>query len=98
MFNKELETTAVLGSSAEMHASQLRAKHAEGESKQVNLEYKAEVTMEDLSNVLKTLVSRFHDVNGLTTQLSQVNQNVKTGSTRSTRRFELEALQAGQVN
>lgn len=94
----ELETTAVLGSSTEMHASQLRAKHAEGGSKQMNIDSKAEVTVGDLSNVLKTLVNRFHDVNGLTAQLSLVDQSIKTGSMRSTRRFELEALQAGQVS
>lgn len=81
-----------------MHTSQLRAKHAQGESKQMTMDSKAEVTVDDLSDVLKTLVHRFHDVNGLTAQLDLVDQSIKTGSMRSTRRFELETLQAGQVS
>lgn len=94
----ELESTAILDSSAEIRASQLRSKHTEIEKTLKNIDGKTEVTIDDLSNVLKTLVNRFHDVNGLTAQLSMVNQSVKTGSMRSTRRFELEALQAGQVS
>lgn len=98
MSDTELETTAILGSSIETHFSQLRTKHAERQCKQTNIDGKAERTIDELSNVLKTLVNRFHDVNGLTAQLSLVNQRIKTGPMPSTRRFELEALQAGQVS
>lgn len=48
-------------------------------------------------NVLNILVNRFHDADGLIAQLNEVNQSVSKGVIRSTRRFELEALQAGQV-
>lgn len=50
-----------------------------------------------LMNVLSVLVNRFHDVNGLIAQLNEVNQSITNGDLPSTRRFELEALQAGQV-
>lgn len=48
-------------------------------------------------NVLNVLVNQFHDVDGLIAQLNEVNQSITNGILRSPRRFELEALQAGQV-
>lgn len=49
-------------------------------------------------NVLNVLVNQFHDVDGLIAQLNEVNQSITNGVLRSTRRLELEALQAGQVS
>lgn len=51
-----------------------------------------------LSNALSNLVNRYHIADGLIAELSNVNQNISGGLILSTRRFELEALQAGQVS
>lgn len=53
--------------------------------------------MAGLINALSILVNEFHNVDGLIAELSNVNQNISGGLILSTRRFELEALQAGQV-
>lgn len=49
-------------------------------------------------NVLSILVNRFHDSDGLIARLSQFNERLSSGLPCSTRRFELEALQAGKVS
>lgn len=49
-------------------------------------------------NALRILVAQYHDVDGLIAELSNVNQSISDGVICSTRRFELEALQAGQVS
>lgn len=50
-----------------------------------------------LTNVLNILVNQFHEIDGLIARLSEVNQCIANGLLGSTRRFELETLQAGQV-
>lgn len=57
----------------------------------------AAMNVSGLMNVLNILVNRFHDADGLVARLNEVNQSISNGVPRSTRRFELEALQAGQV-
>lgn len=93
----ELETTAVLGSSFEVHASELRARHDQNDLMRSKPDGLSTVNTEGLMNVLNVLVNRFHDVDGLIARLSEVNQCATNGLLGSTRRFELEALQAGQV-
>ncbi|KAF3767751.1 hypothetical protein M406DRAFT_328810 [Cryphonectria parasitica EP155] len=90
-FLDELEMGAILGSSFETRASELRGKHAQAADKSTHA-----VHVDAVMNILTVLVNRFHDVDGLIAQLSKVNQNITNGLVRSTRRFELEALQAGQ--
>lgn len=51
-----------------------------------------------LINALSILVNHYHEVDGLIAELSNVNQSISDGRILSTRRFELEALQAGQVS
>lgn len=97
-YHTELETAAVFGSSADLQqVPGLLAKHTQDESLKINTDIPATMNVGGLINVLNVLINRFHDVNGLIAQLSQVNQSIKKGLLRSTRRFELEALQAGQV-
>lgn len=93
----ELETTAVLGSSFEVHASKLRAKHEQNEVMRNRPDGSPTANFEGLMNVLNILVNQFHDVDGLIARLSEVNQSITNGLLGSTRRFELETLQAGQV-
>lgn len=49
-------------------------------------------------NVLNVLVDRFRDANGLVAELGQMKKRLSSGLLGSTRRFELAALQAGQVS
>lgn len=55
------------------------------------------VKLGGLRNALDVLVNQFHDVDGLIARLNEVNQSITNGDLCSTRRFELEALQAGHV-
>lgn len=93
----ELEATAVLGSSFEAHAAEILARHLLNENPGVSADDYGAVNADGLMSVLNVLVNRFHDVDGLIAQLNEVNQSITNGDMRSTRRFELEALQAGQV-
>lgn len=93
----ELERTAVLGSSFEIHASEIRARHEQNEVMRHTPDGPPTVNTAGLMNVLNVLVNQFHEVDGLIARLSEVNQCVTNGLLGSTRRFELEALQAGQV-
>lgn len=93
----ELEVSAILGSSVDNLATGLRAKHSEDASIGGNADVQVTLKGQGLRNVLSVLVNRFHEVDGLVAQLSQVNNRLSSGLVCSTRRFELEALQAGQV-
>ncbi|KUI68432.1 hypothetical protein VM1G_03962 [Cytospora mali] len=95
-FLDELEMSAILSSSFDTLASDLRAKHSEDASIGGNIDDQVTVNGEDLVKVLSVLIKQFHDVDGLFAKLSQVNQRLSNGLVCSTRRFELEALQAGQ--
>lgn len=83
---------AVLCSSFEAHASDLCAKHspAAGGSTET-------ASVAGIVAALTVIVNTFHGVDGLLAQLTKINQNITRGLVHSTRRFELEALQAGQV-
>lgn len=93
----ELESTVVLGACFEVHASDLRARHEQNDKTRNRLDGRSTAYVNGLMNVLNVLVNQFHDVDGLIARLSEVNQCVTNGLLASTRRFELEALQAGQV-
>ncbi|ROW14626.1 hypothetical protein VPNG_03184 [Cytospora leucostoma] len=93
-FLDELEISAILGSSTDTQAYGLQAKHCQDTvlTGRVDL---STVHGPGLMNVLNVLVERFRDVNGLVAELGQVNKRLSSGLLGSTRRFELEALQAG---
>ncbi|KAJ4413478.1 hypothetical protein N0V82_008508 [Gnomoniopsis sp. IMI 355080] len=95
-FLDELERTAVLGSSFEAHASEIRALHKKNDMMSKRPGSPSTANSGRLMNVLNVLVNQFHEVDGLIARLSEVNQYITNGLLRSTRRFELEALQAGQ--
>lgn len=87
----DLEISAVLGPSSEALASDLRARHSHDG-------VVSSQTATPVADALQTLVNQYHNVDGLIAELSNVNQGISGGLILSTRRFELEALQAGQVS
>lgn len=95
-FLDELEISAVLGPSPEALASDLCAKHLQDESVNSQTATPVAENIAGLINALSILVNQYHNVDGLIAELSNVNQNISGGLILSTRRFELEALQAGQ--
>ncbi|KAI3402193.1 hypothetical protein diail_122 [Diaporthe ilicicola] len=95
-FLDELEISAVLGPSSEALASDLRARHLQDKAAVSQVGTPVIENVADLVNALRVLVAQYHDVDGLIAGLSNVNQSISDGVICSTRRFELEALQAGQ--
>lgn len=95
-FLDELEISAVLSTSPEALASNLCAKHLQDGSINSQTGTPVAENIAGLINALSILVNEFHNVDGLIAKLSDVNQNISGGLILSTRRFELEALQAGQ--
>lgn len=98
IFGVELEISAVLSTSPEALASNLCAKHLQDGSINSQTGTPVAENIAGLINALSILVNEFHNVDGLIAKLSDVNQNISGGLILSTRRFELEALQAGQVS
>lgn len=94
----ELEISAVLGPSSEALASDLRARHSHDGVVSSQTATPVAENVARLFNALQTLVNQYHNVDGLIAELSNVNQGISGGLILSTRRFELEALQAGQVS
>lgn len=95
-FLDELERTAVLGPPFEAHASEICTIHEQNEMRRNGPGSPSTANSGRLMTVLNVLVNQFHEVDGLIERLSEVNQSVTNGLLRSTRRFELETLQAGQ--
>lgn len=98
MILSELEKTAVLGSAFEAHASEIRARHEQNEMLRNMPGGPSIVNASHLKNVLNILVNQFHEIDGLIARLSKLDQCITKGLLGSTRRFELETLQAGQVH
>lgn len=94
----ELEKSAVLGPSSDAQASDLRARHLQDGAVASQTGIPVAENIDDLFNAISILVNRYHNVDGLIAELSNVNQSISGGLIVSTRRFELEALQAGQVS
>lgn len=88
---------AILGSRFEAHASEIRARHKQNEIMRNMAGGPSIVNASHLKNVLNILVNRFHEIDGLIARLSELNQCITKGLLGSTRQFELETLQAGQV-
>lgn len=97
-FRVELEISAVLGPSPDAVTSDLRAKHLQDGAVGSQTAAGAAENVAGLINALSILVNQYHNVDGLIAELSNVNQGISGGLILSTRRFELEALQAGQVS
>ncbi|KAK2613805.1 hypothetical protein N8I77_000688 [Diaporthe amygdali] len=95
-FLDELEISAVLGPSSESLASDLRARHSQDNTDMTQVGGPVAENVAGLINALSILVNHYHEVDGLIAELSNVNQSISDGRILSTRRFELEALQAGQ--
>lgn len=98
MIFSELEKNAILGSSFEAHASEIRTRHEQNEILRNMPGGPSIVNASHLKNVLNILVNRFHEIDGLIARLSELDQCITKGLLGSTRRFELETLQAGQVH
>lgn len=94
----ELEISAVLGASSDAQASDLRARHLQDGAVDSQTGTPIAENVAGLMNALSILVNQYHNVDGLIAELSNVNQSISGGLIVSTRRFELEALQAGQVS
>ncbi|KAI7788394.1 hypothetical protein LA080_010727 [Diaporthe eres] len=95
-FLDELEISAVLGASSEASASDLHARHSQDGAVNCQTATPIAENVARLFNALSILVNQYHNVVGLIAELSNVNQGISGGLILSTRRFELEALQAGQ--
>lgn len=93
-FHVELEISAVLRPS-EALASDLVARHSQDGAVDSRT---ANPVTEIVAGTLSILINEYHNADGLIAELSNVNQNISGGLILSTRRFELEALQAGQVS
>lgn len=94
----ELEISAVLSHSSESLASDLRARHLQDGAANPQTSTPVAENVAGLISALSILVNQYHNVEGLIAELSNVNQSISGGHILSTRRFELEALQAGQVS
>lgn len=94
----ELEISAVMGPSYEALASDIRARHSQDGAVTSQTATPLAKKVDGLFNALSILVNQCHNVDGLIAELSNVNQGISGGLILSTRRFELEALQAGQVS
>lgn len=88
----------MLSSSPEALASDLCAKHLQDGSVNSKTTTPVAENIAGLINALSILVNQYHNADGLIAELSNVNQSISGGLIHSTRRFELEALQAGQVS
>lgn len=98
-FRLGLEISAVLSHSSEPMASDLRARHLQDRAFNSQTGTPVAENVDGLINAaLSILVNQYHNVDGLIAELSNVNQSISGGHILSTRRFELEALQAGQVS
>lgn len=94
----ELEISAVLRPSPEALASDLCARHLQDGTVNSQTATPVAENVAGLINALSILVNQYHNADGLIAELSNVNQSISGGLILSTRRFELEALQAGQVS
>lgn len=88
----------MLGPSSDALASDLRARHLQDGAANSQVTTPVAENVAGLFNAISFLVNRYHNVDGLIAELSNVNQSISGGLIVSTRRFELEALQAGQVS